>query len=61
VQAKRKGITLGVVDSEEVPRFVVADKLRVCQVLMNLMNNSGVQVSQRPSSCEHTPQRHVTS
>jgi len=40
VQAKRKGITLGVVDSEEVPRFVVADKLRVCQVLMNLMNNS---------------------
>lgn len=53
VQAKKKGIAIGVVDSEEVPRFVVADKLRVCQVLMNLMNNS-VKFTQQGSAVLRT-------
>jgi hypothetical protein len=40
VQAKRKGIALQVERPPEMPRFVRADRLRLCQVLLNLLNNS---------------------
>jgi len=40
LQAQRKGLAIRVENSAEVPRFVLSDQLRVCQVLLNLMNNS---------------------
>jgi len=40
LQAEKKGLAIRVENSAEVPRFVLSDQLRVCQVLLNLMNNS---------------------
>jgi PAS domain S-box-containing protein len=40
VQAKKKGIAIRVEHSADVPRFVLSDRLKVCQILMNLMNNA---------------------
>jgi PAS domain S-box-containing protein len=48
IQAKKKGISVRVEHSDDVPHFVLSDRLRVCQVLMNLMNNS-VKFTERGS------------
>jgi PAS domain S-box-containing protein len=48
IQAQKKGISVRVEHSEDVPHFVLLDRLRLCQVLMNLMNNS-VKFTERGS------------
>jgi signal transduction histidine kinase/HPt (histidine-containing phosphotransfer) domain-containing protein len=48
IQAQKKGISIRVEHSEDVPHFVLSDRLRLCQVLMNLMNNS-VKFTERGS------------
>ena len=40
VQAKKKGLEIILQTSRDVPRYLYADHLRVCQVLLNLMNNA---------------------
>ncbi len=40
IQAEKKGLQLRLEISSEIPRFLLADRLRVCQVLLNLLNNS---------------------
>ena len=39
-QAKKKGLDLKLEKSADVPRYLCADRLRICQILLNLMNNS---------------------
>jgi PAS domain S-box-containing protein len=48
IQAQKKGISVRVEHSEDVPHFVLSDRLRLCQVLLNLMNNS-VKFTERGS------------
>ncbi len=40
VQAQKKGLEVLVDASADAPRFLFGDPLRICQVLLNLMNNS---------------------
>ena len=40
MHAEKKGLQLEWEVAPEIPRFLMADRLRVCQVLLNLLNNS---------------------